>query len=161
MALDPAFLADCPYLPSGLFVDEVLEVDRSGLGRVSVRVPTFEDLPLTGAQRAHPERHPRHVAGGLLVHLTGIAGFVHAYYVMDLRHADGWIGYGVRIHSARFSALARIGPPLVLTATATQIRRGTSRILARYRFVFQQESASVYEGDQTALFSRLEPSRDA
>ena len=29
-----------------------------------------------------------------MVHLTGMLGFMHAYYVLGLRHADGWIGYG-------------------------------------------------------------------
>jgi hypothetical protein len=32
------------------------------------------------------------VSGGLILHLTGIAGIAHAYYVLGLRHRDGWIG---------------------------------------------------------------------
>src|SRR5579863_3606553 len=117
MPLDPAFVAACPYAPGGLLLDEVLEIDR-GAGRVVARMPTHDDLPLTREQRAHPTRHPRHVSGGLMVHMTGMMGFVHAYYVLDLRHAEGWIGYGGRIHSARFRALARPGEPLVLECTA-------------------------------------------
>ncbi len=68
------------YGPGGLLIDEVLEVDRE-LSRVRVRMPTHADLPITREQRAHPIRHPRHVSGGLMVHMTGVAGLVHAYYV--------------------------------------------------------------------------------
>ena len=53
-------------------------------------MPTIYAFPLTRAQRAHPVFHPRHVSGGLMVHMTGMVAFVHAYYVLDLRHADGW-----------------------------------------------------------------------
>ena len=88
MPLDPAFVDDCPYGPGGLLLDELLEVDRDR-SRVVVRMPTHAELPLTREQRAHPLYHPRHVSGGLMVHMTGMVGFVHAYYVLDLRHADG------------------------------------------------------------------------
>jgi len=27
-----------------------------------------------------------------MVHVTGMLGFAHAYFVLGLRHADGWIG---------------------------------------------------------------------
>lgn len=65
---------------------------------------TSDELPLTRTQRAHPVFHLRHVSGGLMVHMTGMMGFAHAYYVLDLRHRDGRIGYGGRIHGARFKA---------------------------------------------------------
>ncbi|HZU81894.1 MAG TPA: hypothetical protein VE987_03210, partial [Polyangiaceae bacterium] len=100
MPLDPAFVDDCPYGPDGLLLDEVLRIDRDA-GLVVARMPTHDDLPLTRTQRAHPVRHPRHVSGGLMVHVTGIMGFLHAYYVLGLRHESGWVGYGARIHSAR------------------------------------------------------------
>jgi 3-hydroxymyristoyl/3-hydroxydecanoyl-(acyl carrier protein) dehydratase len=154
VALDPDFVADCPYDPGGLLLDEILEVDRDA-SRVVARMPTHDDLPLTRHQRAHPVRHPRHVSGGLMVHMTGMIAFVHAYYVLDLKHADGWIGYGGRIHSARFRALARPGEPLTIECRATQMRRSSASVLARYTFRFHQGEAVIYDGDQTALWTRV------
>jgi hypothetical protein len=155
MPLDPAFVADAPYAPGGLLMDEVLRVDREA-SLVVARMPTFEDLPLTREQRSHPTRHPRHVSGGLMVHMTGMVALVHAYYVLDLRHADGWIGYGGRIHAARFKALARPGEPMELECQATQVRRTPKSVLGRYDFRFLQGGTLVYEGDQTALWQRVE-----
>lgn len=152
--IDPAFVADCPYGPGGLLLDRLIEVDRHA-SRVRARMPTHDALPLTREQRAHPVKHPRHVSGGLMVHMTGMIGFVHAYYVLDLRHADGWIGYGGRIHSARFKALAAPGEPLELTCTATRMRRGSTRIVARYDLTFTQGDRVVYEGDQTAMWIKV------
>lgn len=154
MPIDPAFAADCPYGPGGLLLDEVLRIDRDA-SLVAARMPTYDDLPLTREQRAHPLRHPRHVSGGLMVHMTGMVAFVHAYYVLDLRHADGWIGYGGRIHSARFKALARPGEPMDLLCTATQTRKTPTSVLCRYDFAFTQASVIVYEGDQTALWQKV------
>jgi hypothetical protein len=153
--LDPAFVADCPYGPGGLLIDAVLSVDREA-GRVRARMPTHDGLPLTREQRVHPVRHPRHVSGGLMVHMTGMVGFVHAYYVYDLRHADGWIGYGGRIHQAKFRALAAPGEPLELECTATRARRGASRVVARYDFRFTQAGRLIYEGDQTAMWLKVD-----
>jgi len=155
MALDPAFVADCPYGPGGLLIDDVVEVDREA-GRVVCRWPTHADLPLTREQRAHPVRHPSHVSGGLMVHMTGMAGFAHAYYVLDLRHADGWIGYGGAIHRARFKALASPGAPILIDIRHKQIRRSESRVLCRYDLLFTQNDTVVYEGDQTALWMRID-----
>src|SRR5258707_15889858 len=137
MPLDPEFVADCPYGPGGLLIDELLLVDAER-SLVRARMPTFDELPLTREQRAHPVRHPRHVAGGLMVHMTGMLGFVHAYYVLGLRHADGWVGYGAKIHSARFKALAPPGEPLILECRAKQMRRGDTSVFARYEFAFTQ-----------------------
>jgi hypothetical protein len=158
MPLDPEFVADCPYGPGGLLLDAILEVDRDA-SRVVARMPTHDELPLTREQRAHATRHPRHVSGGLMVHMTGMVGFVHAYYVLDLKHREGWIGYGGRIHSARFRALARPGEPLLLECRAKQIRRMAESVLGRYEFRFLQGDKLVYEGDQTALWSRVEGGR--
>jgi hypothetical protein len=155
MALDPEFVADCPYSPDALLIDEVLEVDREQ-SMVRVRMPVHPELPLTRSQRVHPALHPRHVAGGLMVHMTGMVGFVHAYYVLDLRHRDGWIGYGVKIHQARFYALADMGAPLELKGWTTQMRRGAKSVLARYGFSFMQAGKLIYEGDQTAMWTRVE-----
>lgn len=154
MPLDPAFVADCPYGPGGLLLDDILEVDAER-SLVRARMPTFDELPLTREQRAHPVRHPRHVSGGLMVHMTGMMGFVHAYYVLGLRHADGWIGYGARIHDARFSSLATPGEPMVLQCRASKVRRGVTRCVARYELVFRQGTDVVYTGDQTAIWMQV------
>jgi hypothetical protein len=154
MPLDPAFVADCPYGPGGLLLDEILEVDAEA-SLVRARMPTHDELPLTREQRAHAVRHPRHVSGGLMVHMTGMMGFAHAYYVLGLKHAEGWIGYGAKITEARFKALAKPGDPLILECKATQVRRMSAGVFARYAFRFTQNEALVYEGDQTAMWTRV------
>jgi len=154
MPLDPAFVADCPYGPEALFFDELLEVDVEK-SLVVARMPVHEALPLTSAQRVHPQKHPRHVNGGLMVHMTGMLGFAHAYYVLGLRHAEGWIGYGAKIASARFSNLATLGEPLVLRCWSTRARRSPANILARYSFEFRQGDKLVYESDQTAMWLKV------
>ncbi|HSD90781.1 MAG TPA: hypothetical protein VLB44_24820 [Kofleriaceae bacterium] len=155
MALDPAFVADCPYGPGALLLDDIVRVDRDTSTLVAT-MPTREDFPLTQDQRAHPVRHPRHVSGGLIIHATGMLGFAHGYYVLDLRHADGWIGYGTHIHEGRFRKMGKIGPALQLACTATSVRKIRGAIVARYQFRFEQEGDLVYEGDHTAMFTRVE-----
>ncbi len=154
MPLDPELVRDCLYDQSGLLFDEVLLIDREG-SRVRVRMPTHADLPLTRSQRVDPLRHPRHVSGGLMVHMSAMVGFAHAFYCLDLRHADGWVGYGAVIHKVRYPSLARVGEPLELEARATHVRRGARRLVARYSFLFEQAGVAVYEGDQTAVWNRL------
>lgn len=152
--LDQAFIDDCPYAPEALFIDRLVELDREH-SRVVASMTVHDDLPLTRSQRVHPVKHPRHVSGGLIVHVTGMMGFLHAYYVFDIRHADGWIGYGAKIHEARFLALANTEAPILLKAWTTRTRRGEKNIMARYRFEFTQGDKVVYEGDQTAMWMRL------
>ena len=154
MPLDPDFVADCPYGPGGLLLDEILDVDAAQ-SLVRARMPTHAELPLTREQRVHEVRHPRHVSGGLMVHMTGMMGFAHAYYVLGLKHADGWIGYGAKINSARFKSLAKPGDPLVLECRATQTRKMAASVFARYAFRFLQNDVLVYEGDQTAIWSKV------
>jgi hypothetical protein len=156
--LDAEFVADCPYGPGGLLIDEVVEIDVEK-SMVRVRMPVHPDLPLTREQRNHPVFHPPHLSGGLMVHMTGMVGFVHAYYVFGLRHADGWVGYGVRIHHARFQNLGEMHVPLVLKGWSTNTRKSPTKILARYTFEFTQGSKLIYEGDQTALWTRITRSR--
>ncbi len=154
MPLDPDFVADCPYGPGGLLLDEILEIDAAR-SLVRARMPTHAELPLTREQRVHEVRHPRHVSGGLMVHMTGMMGFAHAYYVLGLKHADGWIGYGAKINAARFKTLAKPGDPLLLECRATQVRKMSASVFARYEFRFLQNDALVYEGDQTAIWSKV------
>ena len=126
MPLDPAFVEDCCYLPGGLLIDEVLEVDRE-LSRVRVRMPTHAELPITREQRVHP-----------------------------LRHLEGWVGYGGAIHKARFKNLAPPGAPIVIECRATSVRRRSKSIVARYDLRFLQEDREIYEGDQTAMWIKVE-----
>lgn len=159
MPLDPEFVNDCPYGPGGLLLDEILEIDVAK-SRVVARMPTAPDLPLTREQRTHEIRHPAHVSGGLMVHMTGMLGFVHAYYVLGFRHSDGWVGYGVRMHEVRFHALAPPGDPMVLECVATRVRKIGDRVFARYAFRFSQGERLIYEGDQTALWLRVTRAED-
>lgn len=152
--LEPAFVDDCPYAAEALLIDQIVEVNRDA-SMVKVRMPAHAELPLTRSQKVHPVRHPQHVSGGLIVHMTGMVGFVHAYYVLDLRHREGWIGYGVRIHHARFHTMAVMGEPILLKGWTTQLRRGAKNILARYSFEFTQGEKLIYEGDQTAMWTRV------
>lgn len=155
MPLDPDFVADCFYGPDAQLIDEILAIDAAR-DEVVCRMPVDAGLPLTRDQVVHPVRHPRHVSGGLMVHASGIVGFVHAYYVLGLRHQEGWVGYGARIEAARFHEIARIpGEPLRLVGRATQVRRGTTRILAKYAFTFTQGERLVYQSTQTAMWLRL------
>ncbi|MGB8221056.1 MAG: hypothetical protein WCF10_00645 [Polyangiales bacterium] len=154
MSLDPEFIADCPYGPDAIGIDEIVEIDKEA-GIVRATMTTHPDLPLTRDQRAHPVRHPRHVSGGFMVHLTGMLGFMHAYYVLGLRHADGWIGYGGRIYDARFVALAKMGPPLDLQLRATKVRQRENQVFGRYEFLFTQDGALIYQGDQAAMWMRV------
>ena len=151
--LEQAFIDDCFYGPEALLLDEILEINPEER-RVRARMPTHQDLPITRHQRAHPIHHPAHVSGGLMMHMTGVIAFVHFYYLLGLRHRDGWIGYGVRANDVRFHALANVTHPLVLECQAERTPRIRSKFLVRYKFRFTQEEALVYEGSQTALWMR-------
>ena len=150
---DDAFLADLPYDPSVLFLDAIEAIDREA-SKIVCRMPTAGELPLTAAQRAHDTHHPRHVSGGLLVHVTGMLGFVHAYHLEGLRHADGWIGYGTHIRNAVFRKLVAPGAPLSFACTQTAIRRGARRRFATYRFEVRHEGELAYESEQSAMWVR-------
>ena len=154
MPLDPELVRDSLYDESGLYFDEVLAIDRER-SAIRLRMPTHADLPLTRSQRVDPVRHPRHVSGGLMVHMSAMVGYVHAYYCLDLRTADGWVGYGAIINKARYPHLARVGEPLELEGRALQIKRGAARLVVRYAFLFEQSGVPVYQGDQTAVWNRL------
>jgi len=153
-AFDADFLADLPYDPEVLLFDRLLEVDRE-VSRVVCSMPTPDSLPFTRSQRAHPVLHPRHVAGAVMIHATGMLGFVHAYHVLGLRHRKGWVGYGTHVHSAAFRKLVPPGAPIRATCTATKIRSGKTRHLTRYSFRFEHEGDVCYEGDQTAMWMNV------
>jgi hypothetical protein len=155
MALDPAFVADCPYEPSALLIDDIIAIDREASSIVA-RMATTAELPLTRDQRADPVRHPRHVSGALMIHATGILGFAHAYFVLDLRHADGWIGYGTHIHEGRFRRMGKIGQPMELACKATSVRKIRGTLVVRYEFRFTQSDELVYEGEHSAIFTRVQ-----
>src|ERR1700722_3004908 len=152
---DPAFLADLPYDPEVLFFDELTELDREK-SLVRFRMPTSDAMPITRSQRADPLRHPRHVAGAVMVHATGMLGFVHAYHVLGLRHRDGWIGYGTHIHRVVFRKLVTPGTPIDAVCQATRTRKGKQRYFIRYRFELRHEGAVCYEGEQTAVWLRVD-----
>lgn len=154
MPLEQAFLDDCFYGPDAILIDEILEI-RPEDNFVSARMPTSQDLPLTRAQRTHEKRHPAHVSGALMIHMTGMLAFAHTYYVLGLRHADGWVGYGVRIHDAKYHKLANTEDPMILECTATRVRRIRKQLFVRYQFGFKQNGELVYEGDQSAVWSRV------
>ncbi|MCB9653781.1 MAG: hypothetical protein H6729_06590 [Deltaproteobacteria bacterium] len=157
MPLEQAFIDDCPYGPGGILIDEILLIDKAG-GVVRARMPTHAQLPITREQRSHPEHHPAHVSGGLMVHMTGVMGLVHLYYVLGLRHRDGWIGYGVRIQSARFHALASLDAPLILEGQATQVRNLRGQIFVQYDFRFTQEDVLIFESRQAAMWTNTRAS---
>ena len=154
MPLDPGFVADCPYGPGALFIDDILSIDRD-TSTIVARMSAHEDLPIVRDQRVHPTRHPRHVAAALIVHVTGMVGFAHAYYLLDIRHADGWIGYGTHIHEGRFRKMGRIGEPMELACTATSIRKIRGAYVNRYKFRFTQGTDVIYESEQSAIFTRV------
>lgn len=151
---EQAFLDDLPYEPSVLLFDRLLEVDREG-SLVRCSMPTDGVIPFTDRQRAHARRHPSHVAGAAMIHATGMLGFVHAYYVLGLRHAEGWIGYGTHIHRAVFRKLVPPGGPIECACRATKQRLGRERHVIRYEFEFTHEGDRCYEGDQTAIWMKV------
>lgn len=157
---DDAFLADLPYEPSVLLFDRLLEVDETA-SRVRCRMPTPETLPFTSAQRAHALRHPRHVAGAVFVHATGMLGFIHAYHILGLRHREGWVGYGTHIHKAVFRKLVPPGAPIDAICRATKVRKGRERYMVRYEFDFLHEGERCYEGDQSAMWMKVAGDGDA
>ncbi|MEZ4295300.1 MAG: hypothetical protein R3B70_10025 [Polyangiaceae bacterium] len=153
---DADFMADLPYDPSVMFFDELSSIERDG-DVVRCRMPTDREMPITSAQRAHPVRHPRHVAGAVMVHATGMLGFVHAYYVLGLRHREGWIGYGTHIHRVVFRKLVQPGPhPIEATCTIAKKRIGAARCFLRYAFEFRHEGQICYEGDQSAMWIKVD-----
>jgi len=159
MPLDADFVADALYDENALFLEDIVEVDREGQRLVATMTPRA-DLPLTANQRVVPGAHPRHVNGGLMVHLTGVLGLAHGYYCLDVRHRDGWVGFGAGIHGARYPSMAVMDEPMRLVAETVKVRMGASRVMARYRFEFAQSERTVFASEQSAMWVR-ERTREA
>jgi hypothetical protein len=156
-AFDQEFLDDLPYDPSVFPFDRLLEIDQER-SLVRCRMVTAPDFPLTSAQRTHPVLHPSHVNGAIMVHATGMLGLVHAYYVLGLRHRDGWIGYGTHIHRAVFRKLVPPGTPLIGTCETTRVRDMGERRFVRYTLQFRTEAGErCYDGDQSAMWFQVDP----
>jgi hypothetical protein len=150
--LPQELLDDMLYEPEPYMVRELLEIDPE---RSLVRLSFGSDAsqPVTSSQRVDAT-HPAHVAGALLVHLTGAAGFVHAYYLLGLRHRDGWIGFGTHIHRAVFRKLITPGDDFEMSCQATRIRPGRDRYMVRYDVEVRSDGARCYQGDQSAAWMR-------
>ena len=140
------------YEPEPCLLEEILEIDPDeSLVRLTFGSDTGQ--PITSSQRVGPD-HPAHVAGALMIHLTGAAGFVHAYYVLGLRHRDGWVGFGTHIHRAVFRKLITPGESFEMTCKATRVRPGAKRYMVRYDIEVRSGGARCYQGDQSAAWMR-------
>ncbi len=150
---DEAFLSEVLYEPSVLCLDRIEEIDVER-SRIVCRMPTSADLPLTNAQRVS-KQHPRHVSGGLMVHVTGMLGFVHAWHLEGIRASEGWTGYGTHMSKVVFRKLATVDAPLLCACVQKRIRRGPSRRFAIYEFEFTQNGDVVYESEQSAMWMKI------
>jgi len=152
---DQEFLDDLPYDPGLLLFDELLEIDEE-LSRVRCKWRTSGREPITNAQRNHPLRHPAHVSGALMVHATGMLGFVHAYYLLGLRHRDGWIGYGTHMQRAVFRKLVPPVEVIIASCHSTRLRLGQSRHFVRYAFDLRHQGERCYQSEQSAMWLRVD-----
>jgi len=150
-AFDQAFFDDMPYDPELLVFEQLLEVDPEK-SLIRVRWRTRVDDVITRSQRNHPVRHPPHVSGALMVQATGTLGMVHAYYVMGLRHHEGWIGYGTHMKKAVFRKLVPPGDAIDCTCWAKRTRKGQIRHFLHYGFTFHHEQDVCYESEQMAMW---------
>ncbi len=150
-AFDQAFYDDCPYDPDVLLLQTLLEIDP-GASLVRCTWQTRADDCITSAQRNHPVRHPKHVSGAMMVHATGMLGFVHAYHLLGLRHHRGWVGYGTHMHRVVFRKMVPPGDILELTCRATRQRIGKARHFLRYAFEFHHRGERCYEAEQSAMW---------
>ncbi|MCL2823215.1 MAG: hypothetical protein FWD57_04425 [Polyangiaceae bacterium] len=148
---DKPFLDDLPYEPSVLLLDRIESFDESS--RVIVcRMPTDTPSPFTDAQRNHPVKHPPHVSGSAMIHVTGMLGFIHLYYMLHRTHAEGWVGFGTHIHKAVFRKLVTPGSPMLCSCKETKVRLMGSRIFVTYEFEFRHEDQVAYESKQSAMW---------
>jgi len=156
-AFDQAFLDDLPYEPRALLLDRIESFDE-GSRTIVCRMPTDVPMPFTDAQRTHPVKHPHHVSGAAMVHVTGMLGFVHVYYMLGLRHADGWTGYGTHVHRAVFRKLVPPGKPLLCSCRELRARFMGERIFVTYEFAYRHEGDVAYESKQSAMWIKTDVS---
>ena len=145
------FLSDILYSPEVLFLDRIEAIDASA-SRIVCRMRTDGPMPFTDHQVADPIRHPRHVAGAVMIQVTGNLGFAHLFYLEGLRHRDGWVGYGTHIHKAVFRKLVPKGMPMICSCTQTKVRRGKARMFSTYRFEFHHDGDLAFESEQNAMW---------
>ena len=148
---EQAFLDDLPYEPRVLLLDRIESFDTTSRTFVC-RMPTDTPMPFTDAQRNHPIKHPHHVSGAAMIHVTGTLGFVHLYYMLNRRHADGWIGYGTNIHKAVFRKLVPPGKPMLCQCKETRARIMGERIFVTYEFEYRHEGDIAFESKQSAMW---------
>lgn len=150
-AFSQEFLDDMPYDPRVLLLDRIERFDREQ-SLVVCRMPTDVQIPFSDAQRVDPVRHPAHVSGGAIIHVTGMLGFVHAYYMHGLRHVDGWIGYGTHVHRAVFRKLVKPGEPMYCECRELRAQFMGSRLFSTYEYSFTHEGEVSYESKQSAVW---------
>jgi hypothetical protein len=151
------FLSTFFYREEAFLIDEVTAMDAEARTIVA-RMDTDRFLPVARYQRERPG-HPRHVSGPELILATADLGCLHAWFFHGCRWAEGWVGFGYRIHRADFRELARIGDPLELRSRETRARIAPRRIALRFEFEFRQGGRVVYRGDQSAMFLRAADGR--
>jgi hypothetical protein len=151
----PEFLEDIFYAPDALFLDRIESMSRER-SEIICRMPTDQVFPLTTSQRGDERLHPRHVAAGIIVHVTGMVGWAHAYHLEGLRHHEGWAGFGTRIHNAAFRKMVTLGPPLFCKARAKKTRNISGKLFTTYEMSFEQEGQVAYESEQSAIWFKGE-----
>ena len=149
-------LDDMLYEPGPYLLRELLELDAD-----KSLVPRWRSAA------TRPSRSPARSASGpgtrptsparCLVHLTGAAGFVHAYYLLGLRHRDGWVGFGTHIHRAVFRKLDHARRGLRDDLPGHARRPGRDRYMVRYDLEVRRNGARCYQGDQSAAWMRGRP----
>jgi len=155
VVIDETFLKGLPYMPEGFFIDRVLEADPTKR-QITCEVDTTKPFPLVREQKHHEVLHPPHLPGAVIIHLTGMVGLAAAQVFLGIRFDQGWSGYGSRIHRGDFKRIVKLGPPLRLECTITDVRKRQKMVIVRYALHFYQEKLLAYKGDQTAVYRCLD-----
>ena len=95
---DEDFLDNCLYDRDSVLLDELVSIDKEAHEIVCRMRTDKPGIPFLDGQRNLYGTHPRHISGGVLVHLSGMMGMVHAHYVEGMLTREGWVGYGTTIH---------------------------------------------------------------
>ncbi len=151
---DADLIADLPYGPEVLFFDELTEIDAEK-SSIRCRMPTdahADRQRAADSSGAAPAPRRRRGDGARHWH-DGLPPCVLPARPPPPR---GWIGYGTHIHKVVFRKLVQPGTPIDATCVATRKRLGRTRHMIRYSFEFRHEGAICYEGDQTAVWMRVD-----